>query len=248
MKQEYVSRKFIDLIQGATSRWANWDPPRKIAVGDYGMIINETGEFDWEGSIYSLPFQDQLKSSRYKFDIDLADPALRPCEQVKDDYHIAKSWGVTATKAIDVPPEAGVQSGETVLKVDLQFASNKPAAVLVMYKPRYSSLPNDERIIRLIKSVPDILKGKYIVTEVISCAAYTMHMYNQKTEIFSVTLRATRPISPAVNAGGAVDFIWSSEAAYGLSRHGSDPTAKYMPLYRLKRPRPKFWEWPFGHR
>jgi hypothetical protein len=32
MKQEYASRKFIDLIQGATSKWANWDPPKKIAV------------------------------------------------------------------------------------------------------------------------------------------------------------------------------------------------------------------------
>jgi hypothetical protein len=65
------------------------------------------------------------------------------------------------------------------LKLDLQFASNKPEAVLVMHKPTYHTLPNDERIIRLIKFVPDILKGKYIVTEVISCAAYMMHMCNQ---------------------------------------------------------------------
>jgi hypothetical protein len=145
-----------------------------------------------------------------------------------------------------------VQSGETVLKVDLQFTSNKPEAVLVLYKPRYTSLPNDERIIRLIKSAPDILKWKFIVTEVISCAAYMMHMCNQsesgmcksnfcavhttrvETEKKSVTLRATGPVSTAVDAGGAVDFIWSSEAAYGLSRHGSDPTTKYMPMYRLK--------------
>ncbi|KAG1729790.1 hypothetical protein EDB19DRAFT_1641684 [Suillus lakei] len=258
MKYKYTSRKFIDLIQGSTSKWANWDPIRNIAVGDFGMIINNTGEFDWEGNIYSPHFQEQLKSSDYKFDIDLADPTLRPCEQeARDDYHIAKSWGVTATKT-NVSPEAGVQSGETVLKLDLQFASNKPEAVLVMYKPKYSSLPNDERIIRLIKSVPNILRGKYIITEVTSCAAYMMHMHDQsksgmckstfcavhishvETEKFSVTLRATGPL--------AVDFTWSSEAAYGLFRQGCDPTATYMPLYRLKRPRPKFWELPFGYR
>jgi hypothetical protein len=63
-----------------------------------------------------------------------------------------------------------------------------------------------------------------------------------------VTLKAVGPVTPATNAGGAASFTWSSEATYGLSRQGSDPAAKYMPLYRLKQPRPKFWEWPFGHR
>ncbi|KAG1736964.1 hypothetical protein EDB19DRAFT_1909972 [Suillus lakei] len=87
-------------------------------------------------------------------------------------------------------------------------------------------------------ALPDILKGKYIVTEVISCAAYMMHMYNQ----------TAGPITPTVNAGGAASYTWSSEATYVLSHEGCDPTAKYMPLYRLKKPRPKFWELPFGHR
>jgi hypothetical protein len=69
-------------------------------VGDYGTIINETGEFDWEGNIYSPHFQEQLKSSKYKFNIDLADPALRPHEQeAKDDYFVVKSWGVTTKEA-----------------------------------------------------------------------------------------------------------------------------------------------------
>jgi hypothetical protein len=249
MKIKYESRKFIDLIQRVTSKWANWDPPRKIAVGDYGTIINETGEFDWEGNIYSPHFQEQLQSSKYKFDINLADPALRPIEQeAGDDHLIVKSWSVT-TKEVKASTEVTVPDVVNVaLKLDLQFDGNKPAALLVMYKPRYSSLPSDERIIKLIKSMPDILKGKYIVTEVISCAAYMMHLSDQQAEKFSVTLKAVGPVTPATNAGGAASFTWSSEAAYGLSRQGSDPAAKYMPLYRLKQPRPKFWEWPFGHR
>jgi hypothetical protein len=65
------------------------------------------------------------------------------------------------------------------LKVDFQFEGGKPAAALVMYKPRYITLPNDGRIIKLLKSRPDMLKGKYIVTEVISCAAYVMYMSDQ---------------------------------------------------------------------
>jgi hypothetical protein len=246
---KYESRKFIDLIQRATSKWANWDPPREIAVGDYGTIINDTGEFDWEGNIYSPYFQQQFQSSKSKFNIDLTDSALRPHKQkAGDDHLIVKSWGVT-TKEINASAEGAVSGVVNIaLKLDLQFDGNKPAAVLVMHKPRYSSLPNDERIIKLIKSMPDILKGKYIVTDVISCAAYMMHLSDHRAEKFSVTLKAAGPVTPAANAGGVASFTWSSEAAYGLSRQGSDPAAKFIPLYRLKQPHPKFWEWPFSHR
>ncbi|KAG1732678.1 uncharacterized protein EDB91DRAFT_1251721 [Suillus paluster] len=248
---KYASRKFIDLIQGATSKWANWDPPKKIKVGDYGMIINETGEFDWQGNIYSSDFQQQLKSSKYKFDFvfDPTDPTLLPQEQESgDDQFIVKSWGVT-TKEVKASPEVDVPGAvSAALTVDLQFDGNKRAAVLVMHKPRYSTLPNDERIIKLLKSLPDIVKGKYIVTEVISCAAYMMHLSDKKAEKFSVTLKANAPVAPAVTAGGTASFTWVSEASYGMSRQGSDPAARYMPLYRLKKPRSKFWVWPLTHR
>ncbi|KAG1852135.1 hypothetical protein DFJ58DRAFT_791687 [Suillus subalutaceus] len=230
---KYVSRKFIDLIQGATSKWANWDPPRPINVGDYGMINNETGEFEWEGNLYT---------TTNDIGIDMTDPALGPIEQEEgDDKYIVKSWGVT-TKELNVSAEADVPGGVNVaLKVNFQFDGRKPAAALVMYKPRYISLPKDERIILLLKSRPDVLKGKYVVTEVISCAAYMMYMSSQKAENFSVTLQATGPIAPAVNAGGAAGFTWSAETICGLYREGSNSTAKYMPLYRLKKPRHKFW-------
>ncbi|KAG0706266.1 hypothetical protein DFH29DRAFT_798731 [Suillus ampliporus] len=246
---KYASRKFIDLIQGATSKWANWDPPKKIAVGDYGMIINETGEFDWEGNIYSADFQEHLESSKYKFDFDRTDPALLPQEQEGgDDQFIVKSWGVT-TKEVKTSSQVDIPGAVNAsLKVDLQFDGHKRAAVLVMHKPRYSNLPNDERVIRLLKSLPDIVKGKYIVTEVISCAAYMMHLSDKKAENFSITLKTNAPVAPAATAGGSVGFVWSSEATHGLSRQGGDPTTRYMPLYRLKKPRSKFWVWPIGHR
>lgn len=58
-----------------------------------------------------------------------------------------------------------------------------------------------------------------------------------------MTLKATGPIGPAVNAG----FTWTSENISGIYRAGSDSAAKYMPLYRLKKPRTKFW-WPLSQR
>ncbi|KAG1856752.1 hypothetical protein F4604DRAFT_1590256 [Suillus subluteus] len=230
---KYMSWKFIDLIQGTTSKWANWDPPRPINVGDYGMINNETGEFKWEGNLYT---------TMNDIGIDMTDPALGPIEQEEgDDKYIVKSWGVT-TKKLNVSAEADVPGGVNVaLKVNFQFDGRKPAAALVMYKPRYISLPKDECIILLLKDRPDVLKGKYVVTKVISCAAYMMYMSDQKAENFSVTLQATGPVAPAVNAGGAAGFTWSAETFCGLYCEGSNSTAKYMPLYRLKKPRHKFW-------
>ncbi|KAJ7900700.1 hypothetical protein B0H14DRAFT_2671480 [Mycena olivaceomarginata] len=41
---KYASRKYIDLIQAASSKWANWDPPHPIKVGDYGTVDKDTDE------------------------------------------------------------------------------------------------------------------------------------------------------------------------------------------------------------
>jgi len=222
---KYESRKFIDLIQGITYKWTNWDPERTIEVGDYGMVNKSTGEFEREGNIYT---------SKGIIDIDMTDPALHPEEKEGDNKLIVKSWDVTI-KETDVAPEAGALSAvNAALKVNFEFEGRKRAAAMVMYKPRYISLPKDERIIELFKSRPDDLKGKYIVTEVICCPAYMMYMSTNRAEKFSVTLPATEP--PA-----STGFTCSSETTYGLYREGSNMTAKYMPLYRLKKPRDKFW-------
>ncbi|KAG1795982.1 uncharacterized protein HD556DRAFT_1234785 [Suillus plorans] len=229
---KYESRKYIDLIQSITSKWANWDPPKPINVGDYGMINNATGEFEWEGNIYT---------SKTITDIDMTDPALHPVEEEGDDKFIVKSWGVT-TRETKVATEAAVSGVVNVaLKVDFEFEGRKRAAAMVMYQPRYISLPKDERIIELLKCRPEKLKGKYIVTEVICCAAYMMYMSTNRAEKFSVTLQVTGPPSPAANVGGTAGFTWSSETTHGIYREGSNTSIKYMPLYRLKKPRNKFW-------
>ncbi|KAG1804342.1 hypothetical protein EV424DRAFT_1432490 [Suillus variegatus] len=201
---KYDSRKFIDLIQSITSKWANWNPdsPIKAQVGDYGMIINATGEFKREGNIYT---------SEGIINIDMTDPALHPEEKEGDEKFIVKSWGVT-TKETDVTPEAAVSGAANVaLQVDFEFEGRKRAAAM------------------------------YIVTEVICCPAYMMYMSTNRAERFSVMLQATEPPASAANAGRTADFTWSSETTYGIYREGSSMTTKYMPLYRLKKPRSKFW-------
>ncbi|KAG2151070.1 uncharacterized protein EDB93DRAFT_1249562 [Suillus bovinus] len=211
---KHQSRKFIDLIQAITSKWANWDPTKPIHVGDYGMINKKTGEFDCEGNIYT---------TKDIVDIDMTDPALRPVETGEDDKFIVTSWGVT-TKEFSKTAKVSVPGAENVaLKVGFQYDGRKRGAGLAMYKSRHISLPNDERIVRLLKSRSQVLKGKHVVTEVICCAAYAMYMSTNRVERFFRPRQAT---------GG---LIWSSETNHGIYREGSDSNTKYMPLYRLNK-------------
>ncbi|KAH9024613.1 hypothetical protein EDB85DRAFT_2277536, partial [Lactarius pseudohatsudake] len=50
-----AQRKFVNLINEATFKWANWDPPRVIQIGDFGTIDKKSGELKVEGNIFTHP-------------------------------------------------------------------------------------------------------------------------------------------------------------------------------------------------
>ncbi|KAJ7688769.1 hypothetical protein B0H14DRAFT_3052155 [Mycena olivaceomarginata] len=64
---KYASRKYIDLIQAASSKWANWDPPHPIKVGDYGTVDKDTGRFEKDGNIY-----EDATATEQKRDLNLS--------------------------------------------------------------------------------------------------------------------------------------------------------------------------------
>ncbi|KAF8554051.1 hypothetical protein OG21DRAFT_1413271 [Imleria badia] len=238
---KYESRKFIDLILATTSKWANWDPPREIKVGDFGKINRQTGEFDWEGNIYYKSFQARFGDS---LGINLQDARFQPVTQERtDDYIAVSSRGVTVG-VVDL--SVGVDS-TVKLQVNCRFGS-KCGAVLVMYKPQLSSFPRDEQLVRLLKEFHTVLKGKHIVTEVTSCPAYVMVMSTHDGESFSASLDASVPISSGIAAGGAAKAGWTVDTVHGVSRFGNDTLPIYRPLYKLQHPPPSFWEVVFGKR
>ncbi|KAG2160196.1 uncharacterized protein EDB93DRAFT_1244938 [Suillus bovinus] len=218
----------MDLLYTPTYQFVNWDPLTAINVGDYGMVNKDTGEFEWEGNLYTL--QNDV-------DIDMTDTALRPIETEGNDTYIVQSWvppSRTSTQLLKRSTVPG--AGKVALKVEFESDGMRRAA-----KATHISIPNDERIIRLIKSRPDVLKEKYVVTKVTCCAAYAMYMSTTEVEKFPVTLQANGPIVPVVDVGGATSFTWSSGTNHGVYREGSKSGAKYMPIYKLKEPRSKFW-------
>jgi len=240
MKIQYESRKFIDLILTATSRWANWNPSGEIKVGDYGKINKETGEFVWEGNIYSTHFQDQLNQLSLPFDMN--DPQLQSVAITEGDQDFIVCSNGKFEKVGDAGPQVGIQDIASVtLRVNFKF-NQKIGAGLAVYRPQISSLPKDERITNLLKARSDVLKGKYLVTEVMSCRAYALVMSNQKGEEISASLSASGMPIPGITLSGGASMRWTSDAVHGLWRSGSHAEAIFRPLYTLRQPRRNFWE------
>jgi len=236
MPIKYESRKFIDLILRVTSKWANWDPPRQIKVGDYGSINQDTGEFECEGSIYNESFEATAAS----LGIDLKE--LVPKLNGEEVEIIATSKGVSVTKVGLNPQLAITNTTELSLRVQIQCMGSRGAA-LIVHKPQYWTLPHDQGIYKLLKERPDPLDGKYIVTEVIKCPAYVLYLSNKTSESFEIQLGADLPILPSVSPGGQVNLDLGGEKATGFLRRGNGTEPTYIPLFKLKQPPAWFWKW-----
>ncbi|KAF9232291.1 hypothetical protein BU15DRAFT_55171 [Melanogaster broomeanus] len=176
MPSYYYSRKFVDLILSVSSKWANWDPPKPIHVGDYGTISKKTGQFLREGNILKPNADVQRLLDGSGMNIDLWEGALEPEVAKGDDYMIINASGGYAQRA-QIGANVNAQNQANAgLHVNFAFG-DKGGAVLVLYKPEYSSLPTgDGRLTSVLKAAHKAVKDRYFVTEVVSCPAYLMAM------------------------------------------------------------------------
>ncbi|KAK7678967.1 hypothetical protein QCA50_014746 [Cerrena zonata] len=218
----YSSRKFIDLIFTASSKWANWDPPKQIKVGDYGTIQRKTGEFEKEGNIYE--------------DDAMADIVADHPPQIasKDTVFEISSNNVRRVE-FGLEPTASIPGvAEASVKGSWQF-DTKRGALLVMHEPCNTYIP-PKALLKKLLNVP-VLKNKYLVTEIFSCPAYSLYLSSGKAEAVSLALLASVPVPTAlpVNVGGSIKSSWFNHNTSGLFRCASDEVYSYTPLYALKR-------------
>ncbi|KAF9231124.1 hypothetical protein BU15DRAFT_82794 [Melanogaster broomeanus] len=232
----YDSRRFVDLILAASSQWANWDPPTTINVGDYGTISKETGEFLREGNIYKPNAVVRRLLDESRINIDFMAETLQPVVSGADHHLIISSSGAYATN-VQSQANAG-------LHINFGFG-NKGGAILVLYKPQYSSFPSvDGRLTSFLRAATKAVKDKYIVTEVISCPAYLMAMSREKGESYFASLSAAgTPAVPVATAGAAASLAWSHDTFNGISRSGSNGI--FVPLYKFSQPRRTRSFWAF---
>ncbi|KAK7017678.1 hypothetical protein R3P38DRAFT_3201233 [Favolaschia claudopus] len=222
---KYASRKYVDLILQVSSKWASWDPPHLIEVGDYGTIDKETGLFQKDGNIYTDPATAKLCAD-YQPDTRAPDEVMVVCSQTekKRDFGLGPE--------IDIPGIA-----EASIKGQWKFKSGKTGALLVMAQPRSSIISGGALFSKLIDTPS--LKDKYLVTETVACHAYSLYLSSKMDDVISLALVAKTPlpVSPLVSAGGEISATWWSQTGSGVFRHGCAErgTYSFTPLFALKR-------------
>ncbi|KAJ7631809.1 hypothetical protein B0H17DRAFT_1164188 [Mycena rosella] len=212
----YASRKYIDLILTASSKWASWDPPHPIkASRGLRDRDKETGQFQKDGNIYEDAATAALAAD------------IRP-ETLAPDEHMVISSEATQKREFSLGPHINV-SGlvEASIKGQWKFRSGKTGVLLLMAQPRSALLP----VTAFLKHLVDlpVLKDKCLVTETVSCHAYSMYLSTKSEDTISLALLATTPLpmAPLVSAGGEVGVSWWSETGGGV----------FTPLFVLKRVR-----------
>ncbi|KAH9030747.1 hypothetical protein EDB85DRAFT_2146479 [Lactarius pseudohatsudake] len=223
-----AQRKFVDLINEATFKWANWDPPKVIQIGDFGTIDKKSGELKVEGNIFTHP----------------------EIRHIAQDYPAEESWIYKPTSARESPAQSltcaavltTVLSSATpaddqgvVLKSRWQF-NTKRGAILLMHKPRLLCVPDgffDEKF-----DLP-ILKRKVVVEQVYNCPGFYMYLSNKASEQISVSLRANT--LPGVDGEQALSVGWSADGSSGVCQQGFQEDAVYTPMFRLKSLGRRHW-------
>jgi len=220
-QRKQASRKYVDLIMYATSKWANWDPPNAIKAGDFGTIDPETGQFKREGNIYVHP---ETAAIAKKF----------PAETKKrESRFVAISKYSTELKG-EASGNAKMPSANVAFSARVKFEKRR-GAFLIMHKPRMVVVPNEVRR-ALLNGAPQLFeKGELVlVTETFCSDGYVLYMSDKKEETVNVTLRADISAAVAASAGGNVEGAWNLEGGSGLIREGYCPRG-YTPLYSLER-------------
>jgi hypothetical protein len=207
-------RKYIDLINEASSKWATWDLSRRIKPGDFGTVIKSTGELVVEGNIYVL---EELKNIAKKYP---------PCEAHEiDRYHIDSR----EVRGADIGAGLGANllgTQDLVFKSHWKFNS-KRGAVLLMYRPRLISVP--DTFFSETRYVP-ILKNKSVVYQVFNCPGFYMYLSNKLSEQVAVGLR----VNPSSNVYPPLGVGWMSHGTTGIAQQGYQSNAIYTPLFGLR--------------
>jgi len=208
--KDNAQRKYIDLIKEASSKWANWDPPKRVRAGDFGTVNQKTGELLVEGNIYT--HQDIAQIARQ----------YPPFEAPETDQYQIHSDHV---RGIDVGTDVGATGH--VFKSRWKFNARR-GAILLMFKPRLICVPDAFLKVALTISA---LRGKALVHHVYECPGFCTYLSNKASETVTVSLRVAVPgvaVNPGVNIG------WLADGCTGVRQQAYRPGAVYTPLFSLK--------------
>ncbi|KAI0308605.1 hypothetical protein OF83DRAFT_1160537 [Amylostereum chailletii] len=227
------SRKYIDLIKEASSKWASWDPPNPIVAGDFGVVERATGEFVRGGNIYTHPVVAALAALH------------PPTASAALDTHIvstfhARKRDLTLGVSVEI---AGL--ADAAVKAEFGFDS-KRGALLVMHKPRTTRVPPEFlRAVTASSAATAALQGKALVTEAFACPAFVLYLSNKAGETLRLVLRDVMPIPhvPGLSAGPDIAAGWWTDGGTGVLQQAYGAEYDFYPLFQLKTVRkPAVWD------
>lgn len=228
-----ASRKFIDLIFQSSSKWANWDPPIPIKVGDYGTIDRKTGVLIVKGNIYDETFQESLTQQGLMINLS----SCQPVKGAVEGDMIMSSIGVKTGEISLTPQVSALDLASASINAEFQFQEGRRGAVLVMHKPQQEYIPQG-RVLSIIHEARE-LKDKYIVSSTFTCPGFYLYLSNKSGEKVKLALTANAPVAAAigVSAGGGASVDWWTDTQAALLRKAFDQAGqyRYTPLFDLKR-------------
>jgi len=220
-------RKYVDLIYRASKGFVNWDPLRKIEVGDFGRIDPETGQFVREGNIYK---DEPLASVMKEY------PPL-----VYGTVYEHKIDSSTSTRRSRLPDfgdgDQTTMIRDIVYRCQWEF-KDKRAAFLFMLHARKITIP--PRFLTMALKDEDgpmrEIRSKNIVTSVWVCPKFGMYLSNKTREHVKIAL-----YSPRAGSGQEEESWWHLEGNVGVHQFGNRPSEDYRPLYRLESVQKNNW-------
>ncbi|OCB87723.1 hypothetical protein A7U60_g5250 [Sanghuangporus baumii] len=206
LTRKLASRKFIDLVNLAACKWANWDPTIPVEPGDYSRIDRETDQFQKEGNIFR---ETEIADIVSKYSL-ITGPRV-------DDY-IIQSLNVKGALETAGPTFGG----------QWQFGS-KRAALLLLYGSRITRLPEE-----LFEELKETKwgHGKHIVSHIHSCPAYALYLSDRDNETVMINLHADVPLGPAPDVG--INAIWTASGVSGTFQRACADGSVFVPLYQVK--------------
>ncbi|KAL5492508.1 hypothetical protein ACEPAI_3955 [Sanghuangporus weigelae] len=220
LQRKQASRKFIDLLKMATSRWLNWDPAVPIEAGDYGTVDMESGAFIREGNVYSVPEVADIAAKHPLVYGPLVDNCMLHSINVKKlsgtpDYQASKGEG-----------------GKQMPQGQWIFSRSRGAVALV----------HGLQVIRLSDEMQEELKntvwghGKLLVTHVHRASAYAFYLSDKSRETISISLNQDGPNSPspADSSEKVHGPTWVASGVTGMFQYASAPEPIFVPMYQIK--------------
>jgi len=218
-----AQRKYVDLIKEAAAKWPNWDPPKQILPGDFGVINKETGELAIEGNIYTHVDTMSI-ANRYH---------VIPAPEVDQfEIHSYEVRGIDINAAVGANAAAAAVPG-LVFRWQWQFNARR-GAILLMHRPQLMRVP-DQFFNPETLALP-VLKGKMVVYQTWNCHGYYMYLSSRTSERVAVSLQTNvvNPAAPAVAVNPDINLGWVAEGCTGVRQHAYRQDAIYTPLFCLK--------------